>query len=104
MDLFKMMGQFKDMQSRMQAMQDEMSQRTFSALVGGGMVTADVDGKMQLKRIKLDPTVVNGNDVEMLEDLIVVAVAEAQKKAAEAMQMELGKVTGGIDLPFKLPF
>jgi DNA-binding YbaB/EbfC family protein len=81
-----------------------MSQLTFSALAGGGMVTADVDGKMQLKRIKLDPTVVNGNDVEMLEDLIVVAVAEAQKKAAEAMQMELSKVTGGIDLPFKLPF
>lgn len=102
MDLFKMMGQFKDMQSRMQTMQDEMSQRTFSALAGGGMVAADVDGKMQLKRIKLDPTVVN--DIEMLEDLIVVAVAEAQKKAAEAMQMELGKVTGGIDLPFKLPF
>lgn len=102
MDLFKMMGQFKDMQSRMQTMQEEMSQRTFSALAGGGMVTADVDGKMQLKRIKLDPTIVN--DVELLEDLIVVAVAEAQKKAAEAMQMELSKVTGGIDLPFKLPF
>ena len=77
---------------------------TFSALAGGGMVVAEVDGKMQLKRIKLDPSVVNANDVEMLEDLIVVAVAEAQKKAAEAMQMELQKVTGGIDLPFKLPF
>jgi DNA-binding protein YbaB len=68
------------------------------------MVVADVDGKMQLKRIKLDPAVVSGNDIEMLEDLIVVAVAEAQKKAADAMQMELSKVTGGIDLPFKLPF
>jgi DNA-binding YbaB/EbfC family protein len=104
MDLFKMMGQFKDMQSRMETMQTEMSQRTFSALAGGGMVVADVDGKMQLKRIKLDPAVVSGNDIEMLEDLIVVAVAEAQKKAADAMQMELSKVTGGIDLPFKLPF
>ncbi len=99
-----MLGQFKDIQGRMQTMQEEMSQRTFSALSGGGMVTADVDGKMQLKRIKLDPTVVNPGDIEMLEDLIVVAVAEAQKKAADAMQMELQKVTGGIDLPFKLPF
>lgn len=98
-----MLGQFKDMQTRMQAMQDEMSNRTFSALAGGGMVTADVDGKMQLKRIHIDPAVVNSSDTEMLEDLIVVAVAEAQKKAAEAMQMELQKVTGGIDLPFKLP-
>ncbi len=104
MDLFKMMGQVKDMQARMQSMQEEMGNRTFSALAGGGMVVAEVDGKMQLKRIKLDPSVVNAADVEMLEDLIVVAVAEAQKKAAEAMQMELQKVTGGIDLPFKLPF
>ncbi|MBA3917401.1 MAG: YbaB/EbfC family nucleoid-associated protein [Gemmatimonadaceae bacterium] len=102
MDLFKMLGQFKDMQSRMQAMQEEMSQRTFSALAGGGMVSADVDGKMQLKRIQIDPSIMN--DKEMVEDLIVVAVAEAQKKAADAMQMELQKVTGGIDLPFKLPF
>ncbi len=99
-----MMGQFKDMQSRMQTMQDEMAQRTFTALAGGGMVTADVDGKMQLRRLKIDKSVVNAEDIEMLEDLIVVAVAEAQKKAAEAMQMELGKVTGGIELPFKLPF
>lgn len=99
-----MLGQFKDIQSRMQTMQDEMSQRTFSALAGGGMVSADVDGKMQLKRIKLDPSIVNPGDIEMLEDLIVVAVAEAQKKAADAMQMELQKVTGGVDLPFKLPF
>lgn len=98
-----MMGQFKDMQARMQSMQDEMGQRTFTALSGGGMVTADVDGKMQLRRLKLEPSVVNPSDIEMLEDLIVVAVAEARKKAAEAMQMELQKVTGGIDLPFKLP-
>lgn len=97
-----MLGQFKDMQSRMQAMQEEMSQRTFSALAGGGMVSADVDGKMQLKRIQIDPSIMN--DKEMVEDLIVVAVAEAQKKAADAMQLELQKVTGGIDLPFKLPF
>ncbi|MCA2982254.1 MAG: YbaB/EbfC family nucleoid-associated protein [Gemmatimonas sp.] len=102
MDIFKMLGQFKDMQARMQTMQDEMAQRTFSALAGGGMVTADVDGKMQLKRIQIDPAIMA--DKDMVEDLIVVAVAEAQKKAADAMQMELQKVTGGIDLPFKLPF
>jgi hypothetical protein len=57
---------------------------------------------MQLKRIQIDPSIMS--DKEMVEDLIVVAVAEAQKKAAEAMQMELKKVTGGIDLPFQLPF
>jgi DNA-binding YbaB/EbfC family protein len=90
------------MQARMQTMQEEMAQRTFSALAGGGMVTADVDGKMQLKRIQIDPAILN--DKEMVEDLIVVAVAEAQKKAAEAMQIELQKVTGGLNLPFQLPF
>lgn len=97
-----MLGQFKDMQARMQAMQDELAQRTFSALAGGGMVAADVDGKMQLKRLQIDPSIMS--DKDMVEDLVVVAVAEAQKKAAEAMQMELKKVTGGIDLPFNLPF
>jgi DNA-binding YbaB/EbfC family protein len=102
MDIFKMLGQFNDMKARMQAMQDELGQRRFSALAGGGMVAADVDGKMQLKRIQIDPSIMN--DKDMVEDLVVVAVAEAQKKAAEAMQMELKKVTGGIDLPFNLPF
>lgn len=97
-----MMGQVKDMQSKMQSMQEEMGNRTFSALAGGGMVSADVDGKMQLKRIQIDPSIMG--DKDMVEDLVVVAVAEAQKKAAEAMQMELQKVTGGMDLPFKLPF
>ncbi len=103
-DLFKMLGQFKDMQGRMQAMQEELSRRTFMAASGGGMVSVECDGKMQLTKIKIDRSVVNPDDTEMLEDLIVVAVAEVQKKAAEAMQMEMSKVTGGIELPFKLPF
>jgi DNA-binding protein YbaB len=57
---------------------------------------------MQLKRLRIDPSIMS--DKDMVEELIVVAVAEAQKKAAEAMQMELSKVTGGMELPFKLPF
>ena len=54
--------------------------------------------------MKLDPSVVNPDDIEMLEDLIAVAAAEAQKKAGEEAQAEMGKLTGGMDLPFKLPF
>ncbi|MEN9510148.1 MAG: hypothetical protein RLZZ621_2711 [Gemmatimonadota bacterium] len=104
MDLFKMMGQFKDMQARMQQMQESLANQTFSALAGGGAVTVDVDGKMQLRRIKIDPAVVNAADVEGLEDLILVATNEAQRKAADAMQMELQKITGGLNLPFQLPF
>ena len=62
------------------------------------------DGKGQIRKIKIDPTVVNASDVEMLEDLVLVAVVEAQKKAADLAQEEMGKLAGGMNLPFKLPF
>ena len=104
MDLFKMLGQFKDMQARLQATQAELEQRSFTALAGGGAVTAEVNCKLQLRALRLDPGVVDPTDIAGLEDLILVAVNDAQRKAAEAMQLELGKLTGGMDLPFKLPF
>lgn len=72
------------------------------------MVSVEADGKGNVKKVKIDPAAVNPADVEMLEDLIVVAVTEAQKRAAEkakdATQAEMGKLTGGMNLPFKLPF
>ena len=102
-DLFKMLEQFRTMQTKLQSVQDDLSRRSFTATAGGGMVTVEVDGKMMLKRVKLERSVVNPDDIEMLEDLIVVAMGEAQKKAADVAQEELGKVTGGIELPFKLP-
>ncbi len=103
-DLFKMLDTFRQMQSKLQTAQEELARRTYTGSAGGGMVTVECDGKMMLKRVKLEKAVVNPDDIEMLEDLIAVASAEAQKKAADAMQEEMGKVTGGIDLPFKLPF
>lgn len=103
-DLFKMLDTFKNMQSRLHSAQEALAARTFTGSAGGGMVTVDCDGKMTVKRVKLEPTVVNPADIEMLEDLIAVACAEAQKKAADAMAEEMTKVTGGIELPFKLPF
>jgi DNA-binding YbaB/EbfC family protein len=68
------------------------------------MVTVEADGKGQLRKIKIDPSIVSASDVEMLEDLILVAVSEAQKKATALAQEELGKLTGGMNLPFKMPF
>ena len=103
-DFFKILEQFKQMQGRMQQAQEELSRRVFTATAGGGMVSVECDGTMQVKRVKIDRTVVNPDDVEMLEDLIVVATTEAQKKAAEVAKEEMTKVTGGIELPFKLPF
>jgi DNA-binding YbaB/EbfC family protein len=103
-DIMKILQQAQQMQGRLQEIQDELSQKTVSGSAGGGMVTAEADGKGQVRRIKIDATVVDPSDVEMLEDLVLVAVSDAQKKAAALAQEEMGKLTGGMDLPFKLPF
>lgn len=100
----KILQQAQQVQGRLQKIQDELAQRTVTATAGGGMVTVDADGKGAVRRIKIDPSVVNPADVEMLEDLVLVAVVEAQKKASDLAQEEMGKLTGGMDLPFKLPF
>ena len=103
-DFMKILQQAQQMQSRLQEIQDELQQKTVSANAGGGMVTVTADGKGQVRSVKIDPSVVDPKDVEMLEDLVLVAVSEAQKKAAELAQGEMGKLTGGLNLPFKLPF
>jgi nucleoid-associated protein EbfC len=103
-DILKIMQQAQQMQSKLQQMQEELESQTITATSGGGMVTATVDGKGQLTQIKIDPSVVNPLDVEMLEDLILVAMRDAQKKASEVAKGEMGKITGGLNLPFKLPF
>lgn len=103
-DIFKILQQAQQVQSRMQQMQEELAQRSVTGTAGGGMVSVEADGKGTIRKVKLDPAVVNPADVEMLEDLIVIAVAEAQKKAGELAQEEMGKLTGGMNLPFKLPF
>ena len=103
-DLMKILQQAQQMQGRLQQIQDELQQKSVSGAAGGGMVTVEADGKGQIRRIKIDPSVVDPKDVEMLEDLVLVAVSEAQKKAATLAQDEMGKLTGGMDLPFKLPF
>jgi DNA-binding YbaB/EbfC family protein len=103
-DIMKILQQAQEMQGRLQQIQDDLQQKTVSAASGGGMVTVEADGKGQLRKIKIDPSVVDAKDVEMLEDLVLVAVAEVQKKAADLAHAEMGKLTGGMDLPFKLPF
>lgn len=103
-DIFKILQQAQQMQSKMQEMQEELAQRSVTGTAGGGMVSVEADGKGSVRKIKLDPSIVNATDIEMLEDLIVVAVADAQKKANEVAQAEMGKLTGGMNLPFKLPF
>jgi DNA-binding YbaB/EbfC family protein len=98
----KILQQAQEMQGRFQQLQEELQQQTVTASSGGGMVTVEANGQGTVRSIKIDKSVVNPDDVEMLEDLLLVAVTEAQKKAQEAAQAEMGKLTGG--LPFKLPF
>lgn len=102
-DFMKIMQQAQEMQGRLQQMQDELATKTVSASSGGGMVTVTADGKGQMRSVRIDPSVVNPSDVEMLEDLVLAAVSEAQKKAGELAQEEMKKLTGGLPLPFKLP-
>ena len=103
-DFSKIFEQAQQMQARMQQMQSELEKQTVIATSGGGMVTIEADGKGTITRVKIEPSVVDPADVEMLEDLVLVAVNETQKKAAELAKGEMGKLTGGLNLPFKLPF
>ena len=100
----KILQQAQEMQGRLAKIQEELAQLTLTGSAGGGMVTAEVTGTGQIKKIKLDPSVVNPADIEMLEDLVVVAISDAQQKAQSAGQEQMGKLTGGLSLPFKLPF
>ena len=103
-DIMKILQQAQEMQGKMQKMQEELQAMTLTGTSGGGMVTVDVNGQGTIKRVKIDPSVVNPSDTEMLEDLIAVAVAEAQRKAQERQQEQMGTIAGGMNLPFKLPF
>ncbi|HEX2717149.1 MAG TPA: YbaB/EbfC family nucleoid-associated protein, partial [Gemmatimonadaceae bacterium] len=100
----KLVQQAKDMQTRFEEIQKELESRSVTGTAGGGMVSVEADGKGTVKRVKLDPSVVNPADVEMLEDLIAVAVTDAQKRAQTLQQEEMQRLAGGLSLPFKLPF
>jgi DNA-binding YbaB/EbfC family protein len=103
-DFNKILEQAQQMQGRLEKIQDELQAMTVTATAGGGMVTVEADGKGQITRIRIDPSIVNATDVEMLEDLVLVALREAQQKSADLAKNEMSKLTGGLNLPFKLPF
>jgi len=100
----KILQQAQEMQGKFSKIQEELEQITVTGTAGGGMVTCEVTGTSKIKKLKIDPTVVNPADVEMLEDLIVVAISDAQNKAQEAAKSQMSQLTGGLNLPFKLPF
>lgn len=87
------------MQQKMARTQAELETRQVEASAGGGMVTAVVNGKQKLLALKIEKNVVDPEDVEMLQDLVVAAVNEAIKKSQDLVQEEMGKVTGGMNIP-----
>jgi nucleoid-associated protein EbfC len=95
------MGQ--QMQSRMSKLQETLGDQEVRASAGGGMVTVTVNGKGEVQKIAIDPTVVDPGDVEMLEDLVLAAISEAQSKARGLYEEEIQKVTGGFQLPMQIP-
>ena len=100
-DLRALLSIGQQVQGRLAAIQTELANRTVTGSAGGGMVTVTADGRGQVRDIKVDPSLLGG-DVEMLEDLVLAAVTEVQKKAADIAQDEIKKVQSA--LPFPLPF
>ena len=99
MDMKLMMKQAQQFQQRMAEMQAELATRQVSATVGGGMVSATVNGRHELVSLTIDKEVVDPADPQMLQDLVVSAVNEAMRKAQTMIEAEMAKLTGGIKIP-----
>ena len=100
-DIRSLLQMGQQMQGRLQAMQTELASRTVTGTAGAGMVVVTADGRGQIRDVKIDPSVLGG-DKEMLEDLVLAAITEVQKKAGEIAQEEAKKLQSA--LPFPLPF
>ena len=94
-----MMKQVQKMQAKMMQMQEELAEKRVESSAGGGMVKAIVNGKGELKEIKIEPEVFKSGDVELIEDLIVSAVTQAQEEANQLQQSIMGELTGGLNIP-----
>ncbi|MBD8028127.1 YbaB/EbfC family nucleoid-associated protein [Ureibacillus sp. 179-F W5.1 NHS] len=95
-----MMKKMQKMQKEMMQAQEELNAKEFEGTAGGGMVKVTMNGQREVLSVNLDPSVVDPDDVEMLEDLMVVATNEALKKVEETTTATMGKFTQGLNLPF----
>ncbi len=93
----KMMRQIQKMQADMAAAQEELAAATVEGSSGGGVVTVTVSGTGEVRRVHVDPSVVDPEDVEMLEDLVLAAVTDGLRRAQEMQQARMGAVTGGME-------
>jgi len=95
----KMMKQAQQLQAKMMKMQEELADKTVEASAGGGMVRATASGRQQIVDIRIEKEVVDPDDVEMLQDLVMAAVNDALNKSQEMVSAEMGKLTGGLNIP-----
>lgn len=98
-DIMGMMKKVGEMQARMKDMQDEMARAEFDGQSGGGLVRVTLDGKGEVKRVRIDPSLMKPDDAEIVEDLIVAAANDARGKSDAAMQAKMADLTGGLPLP-----
>ena len=103
-DIFGMMKQAQQLQSKMQEMQDQLSNVEVEGISGGGMVAVRMTAKMEVKAVKIDPSLIKPDEREILEDLLVTAHNDARRKAELAMQEKMQALTGGLGLPPGLGF
>ena len=94
-----LMKQAQKLQSKMLKMQDELADKTVEAAAGGGMVKVVANGRQQILSIEIEKEVVDPDDVEMLQDLVLAAVNDALVKSQEMVSEEMGKLTGGMNIP-----
>jgi nucleoid-associated protein EbfC len=101
-----LMKQAQEMQTKMQEMQDRLAEVEVPGSAGAGMVTVTMNGKGEMRSVKIDPSLFNSEDSEVVEDLIVAACNDAKAKVETYAQEEMSKITGGLNLPpgMKLPF
>jgi DNA-binding YbaB/EbfC family protein len=98
-DLMGMMKQVKDMQERMQQLQEELGTIEVTGSAGGGLVSVTLTGKGDMKRVRIDPSLMKPEEAEIVEDLIVAATADAKSKVEAQLQAKMAEVTGGLALP-----
>ena len=105
-NMSQIMKQAKAMQDKMTEMQKKIEEQEVEGSSGGGVIKVLVNGKNEIKSLKIDPTLINAEEVEVLEDLLIAAINDANKKVSENMTQQLGSLSGGMGLPpgIKLPF
>ncbi len=105
-NLGQIMKQAQEMQAKMTEMQERLAEIEVTGAAAGGMVEVTLNGKTEMRRVKIDPSLAGPGEVEVLEDLVVAAFNDAKAKVEARLQEEMAKLTGGLDLPagFKLPF